>query len=58
MNTNLVNQLKEVKKAIVAKDLRGEEQEEQQSAVEKLEEVVVYLNDAAAKNIGFEEKAY
>lgn len=58
MNTNLVNQLKEVKKAIVAKELVGDEWEEQQAAVNKLEEVVTYLNDASAKGIGFEIKAY
>lgn len=58
MNTNLVNQLKEVKKAIVAKELVGDDWEEQQAAVNKLEEVVTYLNDASAKGIGFEIKAY
>ncbi|MDD3361889.1 MAG: hypothetical protein PHW34_09485 [Hespellia sp.] len=57
MNTNLVNDLKRVKKAIVAKELTGDEWEEQQAAVNKLEEVVSYLNDASAKGIVFEEKA-
>ncbi|MDD3403105.1 MAG: hypothetical protein PHQ72_07095 [Hespellia sp.] len=56
MNTNLVNQLKEVKKKIVAKELVGDDWEEQQTAVNKLEEVVTYLNDASAKGIGFDEK--
>lgn len=55
MNTNLVNELKKVKAAIVAKELIGDEWEEQQTAVNKLEEVVTYLNDASAKGIGFDE---
>ena len=46
---------KKSEKAIVAKELIGEEWEEQQAAVNKLEEVVTYLNDASAKGIGFEE---
>lgn len=56
MNTSLVNELKKVKNAIVTKELMGDDWEEQQAALNKLEEVVSYLNDASAKGIDFLEK--
>ncbi|MDD2980837.1 MAG: hypothetical protein PHN80_12835 [Hespellia sp.] len=54
MNKELIKELKHVKRAIVAKQMIGDDWEEQQTAVRHLEEVVTYLNDAAAKGVNFE----
>lgn len=53
-NRELVNELKHVKACIVSKEMRGDDWEEQQEAVRKLEEVVTYLNDATGRGIDFE----
>lgn len=53
-NQELIHKLKEVKQTIVSRDLRGDEWEEMQSAVEKLEEVVTYINDCTGRGIYFE----
>lgn len=53
-NQELIHMLKDVKKAIVAKELRGDDWEEMESAVEKLEEVVTYINDCTGRGIYFE----
>lgn len=55
MNEKLIRELKHVKTCLVAKDLRGDDWEERQDILEKLEEIVTYLNDSTGKGIDFEE---
>ena len=57
MNSNLIKELKHVKQCLVAVDLRGQDWEERQAALEKLEEVVTYLNDCAGKGIEFDDRS-
>lgn len=52
-NTELVRQLKQVKQALVSKELHGDEWEEMQQAVAELEKVVSYINDCTGKGIEF-----
>lgn len=52
-NAEMIQQLKMVKSILVSKDLRGDDWEEMQAAVGKLEEVVSYLNDCSGKGIQF-----
>lgn len=53
-NQELIHMLKDVKKSLVSKELRGEEWEEMEDAVKKLEEVVTYINDCTGRGIHFE----
>lgn len=53
-NQELIHMLKDVKKSLVSKELRGEEWEEMEAAVKKLEEVVTYINDCTGRGIHFE----
>lgn len=53
-NQELIKMLKEVKGALVYKKLRGDDFEEMQEAVRKLEEIVTYINDCTGKGIYFE----
>ncbi|GAA0279173.1 hypothetical protein GCM10008922_42370 [Faecalicatena contorta] len=53
-NQELIHKLKSVKKSIVSKELRGDDWEDMQSAVKKLEEVVTYINDCTGRGIYFE----
>lgn len=53
-NQELIHMLKDVKKSLVSKELRGEEWEEMEAAVKKLEEVVTYINDCTGRGIYFE----
>ena len=53
-NQELIHKLKDVKKSIVSKELRGDDWEVMQSAVKKLEEVVTYINDCTGRGIYFE----
>lgn len=55
MNENLIKSLKEVKKHLVRHDMLGEKWEERQEMLEKLEEVVTYLNNAAEEGMDFEK---
>lgn len=55
MNEKLIRHLKEVKASLVRHDMVGEDWEERQEILEKLEEAVVYLNDAAEEGIDFEK---
>lgn len=55
MNENLIKELKHLKKCLVKKEMVGDEWEERQAILGKLEEAVTYLNDAAGKGIDFEE---
>ena len=53
-NQELIHKLKDVKKSIVSKELRGDDWEDMQSAVKKLEEVVTYNNDCTGRGNYFE----
>ena len=53
-NQELIHMLKDLKKSLVSKDLRGEELEEMETAVGKLEAVVTYINDCTGRGIYFE----
>lgn len=55
MNEKLIKNLKEVKASLVKHDMAGEEWEERQKILDKLEEVVVYLNDATEEGTDFEK---
>ena len=52
-NAEMIQQLKAVKGILVSKELRGDDWEEMQAAVSKLEEVVSYINDCSGKGIQF-----
>ena len=45
MNENLIHNLKHVKECLVNKEMVGEDWEERQEVLAKLEDVVTYLND-------------
>lgn len=53
MTEDLIRKVKEVKKAMVEKELTGEEWEERKEALKKLEDVTSYLKDALGKGIEF-----
>jgi hypothetical protein len=55
MNENLIHNLKHVKECLVNKEMVGEDWEERQEVLAKLEDVVTYLNDATEESINFEE---
>ena len=46
MGQELIQKLKEVKQALVDLDVRGEEWEERQEILQKLEDVTSYVKDA------------
>lgn len=52
-NKELIDMLKEIKQAFVSRDLRGEDWEEMQVAVGKMEDVVTFINDCTGKGIEF-----
>ena len=54
MNQELIRQLKYVKQCIVNKEMRGNDWEEQQEAVNKLEEVINYLKDEEGRAVEFD----
>ena len=53
MTQDLIKKLKDVKHALVSKDMTGEEWEEREEILEKLEDVTTYLKDALGKGIEF-----
>ena len=53
MTEDLIKKLKDVKQALVSKDMTGEEWEEREEILEKLEDVTTYLTDALGKGIEF-----
>lgn len=55
MNENLIQNLKHVKECLVNKEMVGQDWEERQEILAKLEDVVIYLNDATEEDINFEE---
>lgn len=54
MNEKLIRESKHVKNCLVVRDLRGDEWEERQAVLEKLEDAVTYLNDCIGRGIDFE----
>lgn len=55
MNRELVQNLKKLKTCLVNKEMSGEDWEEKQEMIQKIEELTVYLNDATNKGIEFGE---
>lgn len=53
MTSELIKQIKGIKQALVNVDLSGEEWEEREEILEKLEDVTTYLKDALGKGIEF-----
>lgn len=53
MTEELIRELKHVKNALVNKELSGDEWEEKQEMVKKLEDVTSYLKDALRQGIEF-----
>lgn len=53
-NQELIHKLKDVKKALVSTELRGDDWDDMETAVTKLEEVVTYINDCTGRGIYFE----
>lgn len=53
MTEDLIKKLKDVKQALVSKDMTGEKWEEREEILEKLEDVTTYLKDALGKGIEF-----
>ena len=52
MTEDLIKKLKDVKQALVSKDMTGEEWEEREEILEKLEDVTTYLKDDLGKGFG------
>lgn len=52
-NGEMIQMLKDVKSILVSKELRGDDWDDMQAAVSKLEEVVSYINDCSGKGIEF-----
>lgn len=53
MTEDLIRDIKRIKKCLAEKDMYGDEWEEKQEAINKLEEVSDYLKDALGKGIEF-----
>ncbi|GAA6490944.1 hypothetical protein K280104A7_05080 [Candidatus Bariatricus faecipullorum] len=53
MTDELIRQVKEIQQKLVNYDMRGEDWEEKQEVIRKLEDVTSYLKDALAKGIEF-----
>lgn len=53
MTEDLIKEVKHIQRCLVNKDMRGDEWEEKEEMVEKLEEVCNYLKDALGRGIEF-----
>ena len=53
MTEDLIKQIKVIKQALVNVDMSGEDWEEREEILEKLEDVTTYLKDAMGKGIEF-----
>lgn len=53
-NQELIYKLRDVKRTIITAELHGDDWDEQEEAVSKLEEVVTYINDCTGRGIYFE----
>ena len=50
-NGEMIQKLKDVKSILVSKELRGDDWDDMQAAVSRLEEVVSYINDCSGKGL-------
>lgn len=55
MNKELIQSLKHLKTCLVNKEMTGEDWEEKQEMIRKIEELTTYLNDATGRGIEFDE---
>lgn len=55
MNKELIEQLKHLKKCLVNMEMTGDDWEEKQEMLHKIEELTEYLNDATERGIDFEK---
>lgn len=53
MTTDLIKEIKHIKKAMVNVEMSGDDWQEREEILEKLEEVSNYLKDAMARGIEF-----
>ena len=53
MTEELIREVKHIQRCLAAKDMRGDEWEEKQEIINKLEAVSDYLKDALGKGIEF-----
>ena len=53
MTEDLIKQIKKIKQALVNVDMSGDDQEEREEILDKLEDVTTYLKDAMGKGIEF-----
>ena len=53
MTEDLIKQIKGIKQALVNVDMSGQDWEEREEILEKLEDVTTYLKDAMGKGIEF-----
>lgn len=54
MNRELIQNLKQLKTCLVNKEMSGDDWEEKQEMIQKIEELTTYLNDATSRGIEFE----
>lgn len=55
MNRELIQSLKNLKTCLVNKEMVGEDWEEKQEMIQKIEELTTYLNDATGRGIEFDD---
>ena len=53
MTEDLIKQIKKIKRALVNVDMSGDDWEEREEILDKLEDVTTYLKDAMGKGIEF-----
>lgn len=53
MTADMIKQLKVMKQALVNVEMTGEDAEERQAILEKIEDITSYLKDALGKGIEF-----
>lgn len=53
MTEDLIKQIKKIKQALVNVDMSGDDWEEREEILDKLEDVTTYLKDAMGKGIEF-----
>ena len=53
MTEDLIKQIKKIKQALVNVDMSGDDWEERDEILDKLEDVTTYLKDAMGKGIEF-----
>ena len=53
MNRELIQNLKQLKTCLVNKEMSGDDWEEKQEMIQKIEELTTYLNGATSRGIEF-----